>query len=115
VLVSEFRGRVSAPHLDQALRVTPQGHNGAASDSGLKFIFNMRVPLGSPMDVAYQTGVEQNEFERLGNWTTSQGKRLTSLDVHTSARRIGKRVYSLISVGAESAKANAGKRAKVGR
>lgn len=115
MLVSEFRGRVGAPHVDQALRVTPQGHNGAASDSGLKYIFNMRVPQGSPIDVAYQTGVEQNEFERLGNWTTSQGKRLTSLDVHTSARRIGKRVYSLISVAAESAKAIGGKRAKVGR
>ncbi|MBX3450783.1 MAG: hypothetical protein KF777_14550 [Planctomycetaceae bacterium] len=99
VLVSEFRGRVGAPHLDQALRVTPQGHNGAASNSGLKFIFNMRVPQGSPIDLAFQTGVEQNELERLGNWTTSQGKRLASLNVHTSARRIGKRVYSLISAG----------------
>jgi len=113
VLVSEFRGRVGAPDRDQALRVTPQGHNGAATDSGMEFLFNMRVPLESPMDVAYRTGVEQNEFERLGNWTTSLGKRLTSLNVHTSARRIGKRVYSLISVGAESAKASAGKRAKV--
>lgn len=113
VLVCEFRGRVGAPHVDQALRVTPQGHNRAAGDSGMKFIFNMRAPQGSPIDVAYQTGVEQNEFERLGNWTTSQGKRLASLNVHTSARRIGNRVYSLISVGAESAQANAGKRAKV--
>ena len=113
VLVAEFRGRVGAPHLDKALRVTPQGHNGAASDSGLQFIFNMRVPQGSPMDVAYQSGVEQNEYEHLGNWITSKGKRLTSLNVHTSARRIGKRVYSLISVGTESAKATVDKRTKV--
>ena len=112
-IVAEYRGRVGAPHMDQALRVTPQGHNAAANGSGLKFIPNMRVPLGSPMDVAYQTCVEQNEFERLGNWNTSGGSRLALLDVHTSARRIGKRVYSLISVGAVSAKANGGKRTKV--
>lgn len=112
-IVAEFRGRVGAPHLDQALRVTPQGHNGAARDNCLTFIPNMRVPQGSPIDVAYQTGLDQDEFERLGNWSTSQGKRLNSLNVHTSARRIGKRVYSLITLRAEEAIANGAKRTKV--
>jgi hypothetical protein len=113
VLVAEYRGRVGAPHVDHALRVTPQGYNTAASGSGLKFIPNMRVPLGSPMDVVYQTGAEHNECERLGDWNTSDGTHLASLDVHTSARRIGKRVYALISLGAAEAPAAARKRAKV--
>lgn len=113
VLIAEHRGRVSAPHADQALRVTPQGYNAVATDSGLKFIPNMRVPQGSPMDIAYQTGVEQNELERLGNWSTSDGTRLAALNVHTSAKRIGHRVYSLINVAAASALALSGIRSKV--
>lgn len=37
------------------------------------------------IDVAYQTGVEQNDFEFLGNWNKSNGKRLASLKLHMSA------------------------------
>jgi hypothetical protein len=110
VLVAEYRGRVGAPQVDQALRVTPQGHNAAAGNEGLKFIPNMRVPQGSSIDVSYQTGLDQDEFERLGDWTTSEGKRLASLHVHTSARRIGKRVYSLITVDAEAMATSGGKK-----
>lgn len=113
VVVAEYRGRVGAPHRDQALRVTPQGHNAAAKESGLKFIPNMRVPQGSPIDVAHKTGLDQDEFERLGDWSTSQGTRLAPLDVHTSARRIGKRVYSLITIGAETTAGSGGKRVKL--
>ena len=115
VIVAEYRGRVATPHVDQALRVTPQGHYAAASDAGMKFIPNMRVPRGSPIDVAYQSGVDQDEFERLGDWSTSQGKRLPSLHVHTSARRVGKRVYSLITLGAVATIPECGKRTKVVR
>lgn len=113
VIVAEYRGRVGAPHRDQALRVTPQGHNAGATDNALKFIPNMRVPLGSPVDVAYQTGQDQDEFERLEDWSTSEGKCLTALNVHTSARRIGKRVYAVVSLGAESTSATGRKRVKV--
>jgi len=112
VIVAEYRGRVGAQHVDQALRVAPQGHNSAANGSGLKFIPNMRVPQGSPIDVAYETGIDQNEFERLGDWSTSQGTRLTSLNVHTAAKRTGNRVYALVSMGAESAHAKPSKRTK---
>lgn len=113
-LVAEYRGRMGAPHLDQALRVTPQGYNTAAIEHGLQFTFkNMRVPQGSPIDVAYRTGLEQDEFEHLGHWSTSRGKCLAPLNVHTAARRIGKRVYALISEGAAAAPTPARKRAKV--
>jgi len=99
VIVAEYRGRQGAPDVDQALRVTPQGYNDAAGVVGLAFFPNMRVPAGSPIDLAFQSGIDQDEAEHLGDWNTSKGARLTSLDVHTSARRIGKRVYALVSVG----------------
>lgn len=111
-VVAEFRGRAGAPNVDQALRITPQGYNEAAADVRLTFIPNMRVPQGSPIDVSYQTGMDQDEFERLGDWSTSQGKRLTRLDVHTSARRIATRVYALITVGADATAACGAKRIK---
>jgi hypothetical protein len=97
-LIAEFRGRLRAPNLDQALRVTPQGYSATASVAGMAFFPNMRVPVGTPIDQAFQTGVAQDESEHLGEWDTSQGKRLTPLDVHTSARRIGNRVYALVSL-----------------
>lgn len=97
-LTAEFRGRLNAPDVDQALRVKPQGYNHAASGGGLSFFPNMRVPAGTPIDQAFQTGIAQDEWECLGEWVTSKGERLTSLDVHTSARRIGTRVYAIVSL-----------------
>ncbi len=101
VIVAEYRGRNAALHCDQALRVTPQGYNAGARENAMKFIPNMRVPQGSPVDIAYQTGQDQDEFEHLGNWSTSQGKCLMPVDVHTSARRSGNHVYALTTLGAE--------------
>ena len=97
-VTAEFRGRLSAPNVDQALRVKPQGCNRAASGIGLNFFPNMRVPAGTPIDQAFQGGGTHDGWERLGEWATSRGKRLTSLDVHTSARRIRTGVYALVSV-----------------
>ncbi len=97
-LTAEFRGRLNAPDVDQGLRVTPQGYNDTASVVGLAFFPNMRVPAGTPIDQAFQTGIAQDQSERLGEWVTSTGKRVTPLDAHTSARRIGTRVYALVSL-----------------
>jgi hypothetical protein len=97
-LVAEFRGRLNAPSIDQALRITPQGYNDHAEIAGLTFFPNMRAPVGSPMHLAFQTGIGQDDYEHLGDWDTSQGKRLTPLDVHTSARMIGSRVYAVVSI-----------------
>ena len=96
-LTAEIRGRVNAPDVDRALRVTPQGYSDLASAAGVMFIRNMRVPKGTPIDVAFQSGVEQNASEHLGHWGTSQGKRLSAVDVFTSARRLGERAYALVS------------------
>jgi len=101
VIVAEIGGRVRAPEVDRALRVAPQGYNDAALKAQLTFIPNMRVPQGSPIDVTFQGGMDQDGGERLGDWRTSQGKRLTTMEVHTSARRIGKRVYAVVSSGQE--------------
>jgi hypothetical protein len=96
-LIAEFRGRTNAPHTDQALRVTLQGASHAAGNAGLSFFPNMRVPAGTPIDHAFQAGGTQDDSENLANWTTSKGASLASLKVFTSARRIGSRVYALVS------------------
>jgi hypothetical protein len=98
VLTAEFRGRLSSPDSDQALRVTPQGYNVSAPLSGVAFWPNMRVPMNTPMHDAFVTGSEQNAVELLANWTTSAGKRLPSVQVFTSARLIKRRVYAVVSV-----------------
>ncbi len=97
-LTAEFRGRVNAPRTDQALRVTIQGYSGTVDLADLAFFRNMRVPTGTPIDMAYRTGIAQDETEHLGDWGTSTGEYLTPIDVYTSARRIGKQVYALVSV-----------------
>jgi hypothetical protein len=97
VLTAELRGRRGAPSVDPALRITPQGFSGLASAAGLRFFPNMRVPAGTPIDEAYQTGIDQGASEQLGKWGTSQGDRLAAIDVYTSARRVGTRVYALLS------------------
>jgi hypothetical protein len=97
-LTAEFRGRRAAPDIDQALRVQPQGYNHAASVARLSLFPNMRVPTGTPIDRAFQSGVTQNRPEHLSEWGTSDGRRLANLDVHTSAKRIGSRVYALMSL-----------------
>ena len=51
----------------------------------------MRVPAGTPIDQAFQTGIAHDGAEHLGQWVTSKGDRLTPLDVYTSARKIGPR------------------------
>jgi hypothetical protein len=96
-LTAEFRGRRNAPNVDQALRVTLQGCNRAASDIGLKFFPNMRVPAGTPIDKAFEAGGTEDGRENLGKWITSGGERLASLEVFTSARRIGTHVYAVVS------------------
>ena len=96
-LSATIRGRKKNPTVDVALRVTPQAHNDAAPTASLYVIPNMRVPESSPIFAAYQTGVEQSAPECLDNWTTSDRKRLPSVDVFTSARRFGSTVYAVLS------------------
>lgn len=96
-ITAELRGRINAPDVDRALRVKPQGYSDLASTAGLMFFPNMRVPVGTPIDEVFRTGVGRDHAENLGEWNTSGGKRLNSIDVFTSARRLGDRVYALIS------------------
>jgi hypothetical protein len=55
------------------------------------------VPTGTPIDQAFEAGGTHDGSENLGKWVTSGGERLASLDVFTSARRLGTRVYALVS------------------
>ncbi len=97
-LTAEFRGRLNAPGTDQALRVTVQGYSETANLAGLAFFPNMRVPTGTPIDITHRTGVPADEAEHLGDWGTSTGENLTPVDVYTSARRLGKLVYAVMSI-----------------
>jgi len=97
-LTAEYRGRLSSPGVDPALRVTSQGHNEYASRTGLTFWPNMRAPLGSPIHQAFISGEEQNAIEHLGAWQTSTGKSLASIKVFTSACFVNGRVYAVISI-----------------
>lgn len=96
-LVAEIKGRTFAPEVDRALRITPQACSRLSITAHLTVIPNMRVPIGSPIDIAFRTGTEQNAHEHLANWSTSQGKRLAAIDVWTSARRVGNQTYALLS------------------
>lgn len=97
-LTAEWRGRRHSPNKDLALRLSPQSSNDLAAQMRLSFIPNMRVPTTSPIYRAYQTDLRQSGSELLGAWTTSDGSRLASLDVYTSAERIGEKVYGVVSV-----------------
>jgi len=97
-LTAEFRGRLSSPNEDMALRVSSQGHNDYASRTGLTFFPNMRAPLSSPVHQAFTSGELQNATEQLGDWKTSSGKSLTAMTVFTSACHVNGRVYAVISV-----------------
>ena len=96
-LTAEFRGRLSQPQVDRALRVSPQSSNDLAGVAGLAFFPNLRVPVASPIHDAFVSGQEQDADEHLGDWTTSQGKSLTPINVYTSARNIGGRIYGLVA------------------
>lgn len=96
-LIAEYRGRKHYPNLDQALRVTPQRYNDRADAVGLRFFDNMRVPIQSPVYEAFQTGAWKDGNENLEDWTTSTGDRLNAINVYTSARTLGKRVYAVVS------------------
>jgi len=96
VLTAEYRGRRNAPYVDQALRITVQNSSVSAPAAQLKFWPNMRVPMDSPMDIAFRTGTSIERPENLSKWSTSAGDTLADLDVHTAVQRIGNNVYALI-------------------
>lgn len=97
-IIAEFRGRKSANEEAQALRVAPQQYSDAAANASLKFFPNMRVPVRSPIHQAFQLNAGRDGAEHLGDWGTSSGDRLASIDVYTSALKIGSRVYAVVSV-----------------
>ena len=55
------------------------------------------VPLDTPIHTAFITGDDQSGPENLGNWTTSQGKRLNPMQVYSSARMLRGCVYAVVS------------------
>lgn len=97
-IIAEFRGRKSANEEARALRVTPQQYSETAAKAGLKFFPNMRAPVQSPIHEAFQFNNSREGSEHLGNWDTSSGDCLASIDVFTSAIKIGSRVYAVVSV-----------------
>ena len=97
-LIAQHRGRKRDPGADQALRVTPQRYSKTANAAGLRFFDNMRVSRESPIYEVFETAAWKDAYEHLGDWSTSTGDRLQPIDVYTSARMIGKRVYAVVSV-----------------
>lgn len=97
-VIAEFRGRRSANEEAQALRVTPQQYSDEAARVSLKFFPNMRVPARSPIHQAFQLNAGRDGVEHLGDWDTSSGDRLASIDVYTSALKIGSLVYAVVSI-----------------
>lgn len=97
-LTAEFRGRINAPNVDRALRVTVQGRNDSATAVGLSFFPNMRVPVGTPIFEEFETWGGHDDYEQLRLWSTSTGDRLSALEVFTSARKIDNRVYAIVSL-----------------
>jgi hypothetical protein len=95
---AEVRGRKGAASVDQALRVTIQGYSETANDAGVTFIPNMRVPSGSPMYTTFYEGGLRDDREALRNWVTSDGSKLRDVNVHTSSRRMGSVIYSVMSM-----------------
>ena len=96
-LTSEVRGRRGRPDLDRALRVAVQGCNDSARAAGMVFFPNMRVPPSSPIEVAFESGADEEGREDLGQWRTSSGSALAPREVLTCARGMGRAVYAVVS------------------
>ena len=97
VVTASMNGRKSDPKKDRALRVTMQTRSSAAKEVRLSCFPNMRVPMSSPIFVAFAEKRNVEGLENLGAWTTSSGNSLPTIQVFTSAICLGKVIYALIS------------------
>lgn len=98
LIKAEYRPRKGTAHKDLALRVSIEGFSPAAEVSGVRFFPNMRVPPTSAIWGTFFSRLEDTEFEKLENWTTSQGKALPDRQALTSAIPVRDFVYALISL-----------------
>ncbi len=76
VLEATLRGRKRKPTTDVALRVKVYFRSSNATDCGLCFIDNWRVPPTSPLYSAFYNGGRSEGIEDLSEWKTSCGNRL---------------------------------------
>jgi len=83
----------------RALVVAP---NSAARSTGIRIDRNMEVPTKSAISTLFhkaldsKTALDASARENLQSWRHSDGLPLSSVDVHTEARRLGDRVLALI-------------------
>jgi hypothetical protein len=97
-LTAEYRGRVSDPTKDMALRITHESSSDSASDAELRFFRNMRVPRSSPIYSCYLTDIDACGNENLRSWTTREGDKLAGVAVCSMAKSFGSRgLYILIA------------------
>jgi hypothetical protein len=97
VVTASMKGRKSAPEKDRALRVGMQTRSSTAKEAHLSCFPNMRVPMSSPIFVAFAEKRKVEGLENLGAWTTSTGESLAAIQVFTAAICLGNVVYGLIS------------------
>lgn len=98
LLQASERGRRSQPKVDVALRIDVEGYSASAGASGIQFFGNMRVPPSSPMSHSFLTGHSISDLESLGKWVTSCGSQLADRRALTSAVRLGRFVYGIVSL-----------------
>lgn len=100
LVFAQIAGRKGQPNVDRSLRIKISGFSTAARDTFL-FFPNMRVPETSPIWHAFYSGKATSDFEQLGRWQTSSGKRLPDIRVFsdTNYYHYGNNwVYALVSL-----------------
>lgn len=98
LLSAKLGRRKGRPNENPELRIAIQGVSPTTRAAGLYFIPNMRVPPSSPIRHVYESGQALDAYERLGAWTTSDGKSLPDVQVLTSAHQWRDQVLALVSL-----------------
>ena len=97
-IVASLCGRKNNPAKDRALRASLQARNELARTNDLLVFPNMRVPRSSPIYAAHTGRRDYSGRENLGQWTTSTGDALPTINAYTSAQYAGGHIYAVLSL-----------------
>src|SRR5207249_1124841 len=94
------RGDNSVPSRSWALRTGRVRASASAKSLGMVIPWNYRVPRSSVLYEVFHGPAPSHAHadERLGSWTSSDGRGLPDLPVHVEARRYGDEVLAVLTL-----------------